>query len=257
MTLKTKAESEIRSTYYRGHELFIARLQDQFDFVEQRQMPVLTSFLTPVEQRIMMQQAPKNLFISFYGGYKHAIRKMACIQTMDLEPNYDYVILKSIYTPQKRSCTHKDVLGALMHLGLQRNQLGDIFVDDTQILLVCKEGLAEFICRECHKIANVFVDFKEDYSVVFPAAAAEIVTVHVASLRMDAIIAALAHCSRFKAMDLLKSGWVKLNDVVLEENDRLCNNDYVSIRKTGRFQFLGVESHTRKDRLILRFEKYV
>lgn len=257
MTLRTKAESEIRSTYYRGHELFIARLQDQFDFVEQRQMPVLTSFLTPVEQRIMMQQAPNNLFISFYGGYKHAIRKMACIQTMDLEPNYDYVILKSIYTPQKRSCTHKDVLGALMHLGLQRNQLGDIFVDDTQILLVCKEGLAEFICRECHKIANVFVDFKEDYSVVFPAAAAEIVTVHVASLRMDAIIAALAHCSRSKAMDLLKSGWVKLNDVVLEENDRLCNNDYVSIRKTGRFQFLGVESRTRKDRLILRFEKYV
>lgn len=257
MTLKTKAESEIRSTYYRGHEMFIARLQDQFDFVEQRQMPVLTSFLTPVKQRIMMQQAPKNLFISFYGGYKHAIRKMACIQTMDLEPNYDYVILKSIYTPQKRSCTHKDVLGALMHLGLQRNQLGDIFVDDTQILLVCKEGLAEFICRECHKIANVFVDFKEDYSVVFPAAAAEIVTVHVASLRMDAIIAALAHCSRSKAVDLLKSGWVKLNDVVLEENDRLCNNDYVSIRKTGRFQFLGVESRTRKDRLILRFEKYV
>ena len=217
----------------------------------------MTSFLTPVEQRIMMQQAPKNLFISFYGGYKHAIRKMACIQTMDLEPNYDYVILKSIYTPQKRSCTHKDVLGALMHLGLQRNQLGDIFVDENQILLVCKEGLAEFICRECHKIANVFVDFKEDYSVVFPAAAAEIVTVHVASLRMDAIIAALAHCSRSKAMDLLKSGWVKLNDVVLEENDRLCNNDYVSIRKTGRFQFLGVESRTRKDRLILRFEKYV
>lgn len=144
-----------------------------------------------------------------------------------------------------------------MHLGLQRNQLGDIFVDDTQILLVCKEGLAEFICRECHKIANVFVDFKEDYSVVFPAAAAEIITVHVASLRMDAIVAALAHCSRSKAMDLLKSGWVKLNDVVLEENDRLCNNDYVSIRKTGRFQFLGVESRTRKDRLILRFEKYV
>ena len=33
MTLKTKAESEIRSTYYRGHEMFIARLQDQFDFV--------------------------------------------------------------------------------------------------------------------------------------------------------------------------------------------------------------------------------
>ena len=182
---------------------------------------------------------------------------MACIQAMDLEPNYDYVILKSTYTPQKRSCTHKDVLGALMHLGLQRNQLGDIFVDDTQILLVCKEGMTDFICRECHKIANVFVDFKEDYSVVFPAAAAEIVTVHVASLRMDAIIAALAHCSRSKAMDLLKSGWVKLNDVVLEENDRLCNNDYVSIRKTGRFQFLGVESHTRKDRLILRFEKYV
>lgn len=257
MTLKTKAESEIRSTYYRGHELFIARLQDQFDLAKQRQIPVLTSFLTPVEQRIVAQQAPKDLFVSFYGGYENAVRKMACIQPMDLEPNYDYVILKSTYIPQKRACTHKDVLGALMHLGLQRNQLGDIFVDENQILLACKEGMTDFICQECHKIANAIVRFKEDYTVVFPTASTEIIKVHVASLRMDAIVAALAHCSRSKAMDLLRSGFVKLNDVVLEENDRLCNNDYVSIRKVGRFQFLGVENHTRKDRLILRFEKYV
>lgn len=257
MTLKTKAESEIRSTYYRGHELFIARLQDLFDLASQRQIPVLTSFLTPVEQRIVLQQAPKNLFISFYGGYLNAIRKMACIQIQECEPDYDYVILKGSYIPQKRKCTHKDVLGALMHLGLQRNQIGDIYVDDNQILLVCKEGMANFICSECHKIAQSFVHFKEDYTTDFPSACTETIKIHVASLRMDAIVAALGHCSRSKAMDWIRGGFVKLNDVVLEENDRLCNNDYVSIRKIGRFQFMGVESHTRKDRLVLRFEKYI
>ncbi len=50
---------------------------------------------------------------------------------------------------------------------------------------------------------------------------------------------------------------MKVNDVVLDENRQMCNNDFVSIRKIGRFRFLDVVSTTRKDRFVLRFEKYM
>lgn len=49
---------------------------------------------------------------------------------------------------------------------------------------------------------------------------------------------------------------MKVNDVVLEENKQLCNNDFVSIRRVGRFQFKEIISKTRKERLVLRFVKF-
>ena len=73
---------------------------------------------------------------------------------------------------------------------------------------------------------------------------------------MDAIVAQLAHCSRTKASKLIASGLVKLNDVVLEENVQLCDNDYVSIRRVGRFQFNGILAISKKNRLILGFLKF-
>ena len=73
---------------------------------------------------------------------------------------------------------------------------------------------------------------------------------------MDSIVASLANVSRSKAMKMIDQGNVKLNDVILEDNEQLCHNDYVSIRGIGRFQCLGVLSKTKKDRWILSFEKY-
>lgn len=257
MTLKTNSEAGLRSSYYRGHEWFIAKLQDQFALIQKKRVPVQTSFLTPVEQRIVSSCAPKEIFVSFYGGYPYAQRKMAFLSLYEQEPDFDYTLLQSSYIATKRKLTHKDVLGALMHLGIQRNQLGDLYVDDHQIVLVCKENMASFIQNECDSIARCHVSFKENYQIVLPPPQTELIKVHAPSLRMDAIVASLAHCSRSQASELVRQGFVKLNDVVLEENERLCNNDYVSIRKVGRFCFMGIEAHTRKDRLVLRFEKYV
>ena len=73
------------------------------------------------------------------------------------------------------------------------------------------------------------------------------------SLRLDSVVAQLSHCSRSEALKNIHAGFVKVNDVVLE----LCNNDFVSIRKTGRFQFKEVVSTTKKGRLVLNFDQYI
>lgn len=67
----------------------------------------------------------------------------------------------------------------------------------------------------------------------------------------------IAHCSRSKAKEMLKAQYVKVNDIVLDENTQLCDNDFVSIRKVGRFQYKGIDAKTKKDRLVLRFEQYI
>ncbi len=66
---------------------------------------------------------------------------------------------------------------------------------------------------------------------------------------LDSVVAQLSHCSRSETLKKIHAGFVKVNDVVLEQNLQLCNNDFVSIRKTGRFQFKEVVSTTKKGRL--------
>jgi RNA-binding protein YlmH len=79
-----------------------------------------------------------------------------------------------------------------------------------------------------------------------------------ASERADAIVAALAHCSRSQAKEMIRQGLVQLNHITLEEPDELCNNNVtISIRGIGRFVYLGISRKTRNGRIVAEFLKSV
>lgn len=236
--------------------MFVARIQDMISACRGKGRPILTSFLSPSEMEIVKQITPGDIQLSFWGGYENAERQVACLMTEDREPEYDIDILYSTYRPVSRTLTHPDVLGGLMHLGIERSQLGDFIVSDQDIVILCKKRLSDFICTEFRLIGRCPVQFKIQNDRIIHTAQREVIQVNAASLRMDVVVAALSHCSRTRAADKIRAGLVKLNDVVLEENTQLCNNDFVSIRRCGRFRFLGIKSTTRKDRLILEFEQY-
>ena len=76
----------------------------------------------------------------------------------------------------------------------------------------------------------------------------------IASERADAVVAALAHCSRSEAKQMIRAGLVQFNHVTLVEADELCDNNVtISIRGTGRFTYLGASGRTRKDRITAEF----
>lgn len=242
--------------YIKGQDDFIAKVRDQFHVADSFHKPVLTSFLSLPEQNIILQICPKNLFLNFNGGYENAERKIACITPMEEMYDSDIVILEAYYNPAFKTIKHKDVLGSLLHLGLEREVLGDICVEENRIVVFVKEQIADFIQMNCINIARINVQFERvDFADVSGPKREEII-VNVSSLRMDAIVASLSHCSRKEASLKIKQGFVKLNDVILETNQHLCNNDFVSIRKVGRFQYIDVVNTTKKDRLMLKFEKY-
>lgn len=236
--------------------MFAARIQDLIAACRGRTQPVLTSFLSPSEMELVKQITPGDIDVSFYGGYENAERQVACIMPEGFEPEYDIDILYTSYRPVSRELTHRDVLGGLMHLGIDRSWLGDFIVTDNDITILCKESMSDFICTEFRLIGRCPVHFEVRNDLQIQPGKREVIQVNAASLRMDVVVAAISHCSRSKAVEKIRQGYVKLNDVVLEENRQLCNNDFVSIRQCGRFRFLGIKNTTRKDRLILEFEQY-
>lgn len=256
MKLKKKNKIEHSQFYIKGQDDFIAMLRDQFRVAQSYNKPVLTSFLSLPEQNIVMQICPKDLIVRFNGGYENAERKIACITSLEELYDSDLVILEAHYNSSFKQLQHKDILGSLMHLGLEREVIGDICVENDRIVIFVKEQIADFIQMNCTNIARMNVQFERiDFAEVSASKKVEIV-INVSSLRLDAIVASLAHCSRNEANLKIKQGFVKLNDVILETNQQLCNNDFVSIRKIGRFQYMGIMNTTKKERLMLKFEKY-
>lgn len=180
--------------------------------------------------------------------------KSSAIPCIDL-PEYT-AVLHSAYEGSQKVLRHSDVLGALMHAGLERDAIGDIAVDQHNIFIVCLPGLAEFICQNIRQIGRIPVSFDFSDARDMPPAVFTPLKINTASMRADCIVSALAHCSRSGAKDMICQGFVKVNDEVLESVKTLCNNDTISVRRVGKFRIGKLDGVSRKNRLIVHIDKY-
>lgn len=240
-----------------GHEVFISQMKDQIRIFQKQNRLIMTYFLTISEQAILQNMVPKNICVVFDGGYENAERKIACFIPEGYEGFSDCVCLRATYNSKFKTLTHSDLLGCLMHSGIERSVIGDLIVQEDDLYIFCKEKISKYIIDNCTQIGKCTVHFEVclDYEIIKNNK--QEIRVMCSSLRLDSVVAQLSHCSRSEALKKIHAGFVKVNDVVLEQNLQLCNNDFVSIRKTGRFQFKEVVSTTKKGRLVLNFDQYI
>lgn len=234
--------------------MFVSRLNDGIQFVHRTGMPFMTSFLTPAQQNLALQMV-RGVDLHFDGGFEQAERKIAILSLSDYK-EADLVMLRALQSAKAAALHHPDLLGALLHEGISRESLGDLICTDQAVYVICKPAIADYLQQAPLRVGRQILHFETCVKQDLPEVHMEEIRINVSSLRYDSIVAALAHCSRSKAEEMIRQGYVKINDVVLENRGKLCNNDHVSIRRCGRFQFLETEKTTRKDRLVLRFKKY-
>ena len=155
--------------------------------------------------------------------------------------------------------THRDYLGALMHLGMDRTELGDILVSEKQAYLFCRDTMAEYICRNLERIRHTSVRCTvTDTPPELAAAKIERVSIQAASVRIDGVIAKLFHISRSDCIELFRAGKVFLDGALLENNSHMLKEgEKVSVRGFGKFQFAGESGTTRKGNLILNIDRFV
>ena len=154
---------------------------------------------------------------------------------------------------------HRDFLGALMHLGLERDTLGDIFIKEKTAYIFCLERIADYICKELTKVkhTNVKCELTDiDIPALKPTLADE--EFPVASLRLDGIIANLLKCSRSEVLSFFEDKKVTLNGHVTGRNSTLLKEgDVFSIRGHGKFIFCSSGGNTRKGKIYVHIKRYV
>ena len=160
-----------------------------------------------------------------------------------------------------RQLTHRDYLGSLLGLGLERDSLGDIALqDEHRAVVFCTRGMASFLCSNVEKIASDTVkclpytvdDTFTDGRKYRP------ISDTVASPRLDCVVAALTNLSREAAQTAVRSGLVEVEYETEERTDRMLTPPVtLSVRGHGKFILRSFDGETKKGRLRLRADQYV
>lgn len=245
-------------------ELCKKRLIDLSKQADFKGIVTFSDFLNLNEQNIY-HTASKELYTKteIFGGYDGAERQMIAFIPDALCYEWDYPI-KCIHIVPKypkfaEKLTHRDVLGALMNLGIERSRLGDILCLEDDYYVFCDEDILPFIMLELNKIRHTMVDLTEEteYQHLQANIQFEERFDMIASNRIDCIIAKAFHLSRSESAQLLASEKVFINGKCIMNCNQSCENGaIVSVRGKARFVFEDCNTTSKKGKLRVKFSFY-
>jgi len=245
-------------------EVFEKRLFDLENMAIQKGIVVFTDFMNLNELNILHNNRQKfSISWDTFGGYEFAERQMAAFMPDALYYDWNYPITcLQIDLPHARysdKLTHRDYLGAILNLGIERRAIGDIIVDTNHAYLFCTDKMSDFIVSELCRIRSTTVSCKKivDIKLSFHLKT-EHITGTVASIRLDSILAVAFQASRSSLVGLIEGGKVFVNGrLVVSNGYTLKENDIISARGLGKFRYLHTISQTKKGRYLVELEKYI
>ncbi len=222
-----------------------------------------TDFLSQADVSEVLRLFSKNE-VTLFGGAEGTERMMARFGdpvAFGYEIPFPIILLR-IRPLQKKfadALTHRDFLGALMNLGIERDVIGDIVVREYTAYVFVEEKIAAHIENELVRVKHTQVrverpeEIPEDVKPRF-----EREKLIVASLRIDLIIARLYHISRQAAKDIFIEGKVFLNSrLCTDPSAPVKEEDVLSVRGYGKFVFRHVDHETKKGNMAVTVDKYV
>lgn len=241
------------------------RLAELSRFAYTREIVTFSEFLNLNELNIL-HTTPKDMLLSqykTYGGYGLSERQMAAFLPDALYYDYQYPIQIIEISPVNRKfaeeLSHRDYLGAVMNLGIERCKLGDILIEDGKAILFAKEELAGYIMEHLTRIRHTTVKtsilstFEDSYEPRY-----EELKGTVASVRLDTVLSLAYPLSRSKITGPIEGARVFVNGKLVTSNGyRLKEGDILSVRKMGRIGYNGILSETKKGRYMVSIRKYI
>ena len=160
-----------------------------------------------------------------------------------------------------RTLAHRDYLGSVLGLGLERDALGDIAVqNEHEAVVFCPRTIAAFLCESLDKVASDTVKCRVwtlDESFT-DGRRYQPVSDTVASPRLDCVVAALTNLSRDEAQTAVRTGLVEVEFEPAERVDLTLEPPVtISVRGFGRFILRSFDGETRKGRLRMRADKLI
>ncbi len=242
-----------------------SHLRDLADRSYRQNVYCFSGFLGLSEQDLFwtLERELQHCSYSLWGGYEGAERKLVRFGSADeLGYEEEYPIACIHIAPLQvkfaDGLSHRDFLGALMNLGIERSILGDIRVGEKEAYLYCLSGMAEYICDHLDKVRHTSVKCAVvTETAEIPQEEPVELEVQLPSLRIDVCLAKVYHQSRGEILELFRSGRVYVDGRLCENHSRqLKGGETVNLRGYGKFVFTGQLRETRKGKISARIQIY-
>ena len=200
----------------------------------------------------------QDLHVTFFGG-PHEERKRAIIAPLYFKPqpeDFELTLFELQYPKKFVTIQHQHVLGTLMSLGIQRDQLGDIIVGE-DIQFVLTKQLESYIISELTRIkgASVKLNSIPTEDMIQSEENWKVHSTTVSALRLDVVLKEMIHKSRNIAQQLIIKKRVKVNHTIIDSTDfQLEQNDLLSIQGYGRAQIVEIGGKTKKNKLHIHYQ---
>lgn len=245
--------------HFRADEhTFIDQVLSWKDTVERTYQTKRSDFLDPREQMIVKSVIGTNtdtIHWEMDGGIESAERKRVVIHPF-YEPiekeTFQCTLLQATYNQKFMNIAHPDVLGAFLSLGIERNKLGDVYVDDGTIQIIVAEEISPYILANFTSIkrANVSFETRDLQEWIGEPDEWTYEDKIISSKRLDVLVKEMYKLSRKDAAQLIQKKHVRVNFKVVEDPAfEVEEGDLFSIRGKGRSSLRSIHGKTRKDRL--------
>ena len=224
-----------------------------------------STFFTPAECYLLETRkitiGETKLYLT--GGREECERKVAFFLPYYLE-EADFEIGEYIRAVKIKSYFgkpgHRDYLGAILGLGIERDRIGDLLLFDDTAYVFCLSSVVSVLLQELEKVGRVSVKTEQIALSDVPAPEKRVkkISFTVKSLRLDAVAGDLFGVSRTTAAELIRLGAVTLNYSICEKVDApVKEGDTLSVRGKGKGRIAQIGGRSRKDRLFVEAEIYL
>ena len=240
-------------------QMLLKHFEDLCERAYFQNRPCFSDFLDMNSQSLLLNYFHGPIPPVLYGGYDLAERKVAMFSESDADYPICWLEILPLYPKYAENLGHRDYLGSILGLGLERNCIGDILIDGPVARFACLERVKDFILQELHQIRRTSVQVS---LIDLPEALAkpkfEIIRGSVSSVRLDSVISLAYRLSRSQSCNLIENGQVYINSRLSTSNGaNLKDGDIISVRHKGRFVFMDSQNKSKKNKCIIEIHKYV
>lgn len=222
-----------------------------------------SNFLNADEINELQMNKKSLTAFSLFGGTDGCERQMVRFGSEDeLYYSEDFPIdcikIEPLNKRFAETLSHRDYLGAIMNLSIEREHIGDIVIKKDAAYCFVTKKMSAFICENLTRIRHTSVkctvsEFEGSENLF----TLEDKTVISSSLRADCVICAVYNISRSSAEGLFEGKKIYINSALCENSSKLLRkSDTVSVRGFGKFIFQDEISETKKGRLKLLIKIY-
>lgn len=261
-----KADIVLKFASSADDELFLRKVWDKLEKARIKNIPACTRFLTAAQQALAKQFADfsgaRFVFLRGWEGAERAVMVFLPEWMEDAPEGEDSpaAVIKGEFAGDYASIGHRDVLGALMGLGIERDTIGDINVSDGKIFFTALREIVPYILQNFASAGRVHMSLTE----ISPEQAeikempSKLISATVSALRLDSIVSAGFHLSREKSAQLIKSGSVTLDHLQCMKPDKTAEeNSVITVRGSGKIVLSEVRGETKKGRIAITIKKFI